>query len=316
MTPPPYSIDIFSPFFSHLVIQGWVFAPAGARLELRLGDVVWPIASYGLPSPDVAAAYPGADNVRFDERLDIGQHGGIIHRAKLAVVMPDGATYEFPDPATGFDAARNVQSLFAAEVGRRDEGRFLELGSRARSGVVNTGLVPPGWTYVGMDILEGPNVDVVGDAHELSTLFPENHFDAVMSLSVVEHLLMPWKVVIELNRVLKVGGIGLFTTHQAWPVHDSPWDFWRFSKESWTALFNAATGFEIVHAEVGEPGYVVAQKCHAVTNFGTQPVFLSSVVMFKKTRDTSLRWDVSLAEVTASQYPEGEAVVEIQGSKT
>ncbi|WP_426050893.1 class I SAM-dependent methyltransferase [Brevundimonas sp. SL161] len=311
MTTPVYSIDVFAPFFGHLVLQGWVDAPVGSRLELRFREKIWPIQSYGLASPDVAADRHGADYVRFDERMDIGECGPMIHRAKLAVILPDATSYEFGDLASVLDPARQVQSDFVAAVAAREAGRFLELGSRARSGLVNSSMVPPMWTYVGMDILEGTNVDVVGDAHELSSLFPPDHFDAVMSLSVVEHLLMPWKVVIELNRVMKVGAVGLFTTHQAWPVHDAPWDFWRFSKESWAALFNPITGFEIVKAEVGEPGYVVPQRCHAVTNFGQQPVFLSSVVMFRKTRNTTLRWDVSLPDLVESNYPAGEASVEL-----
>ena len=51
-------------------------------------------------------------------------------------------------------------------------------------------------------------MDVVGDAHTLSRHYPDAAFDAVMAFSVLEHLLMPWKLVIELNRVLKPGGIG------------------------------------------------------------------------------------------------------------
>lgn len=309
--PPLYAIDLFAPFFGQLVFRGWVNAPSGSHLELRLDDHSWPIRSYGEASPDVAAVHPGADFVRFSACLDLRDQEPIIHRALLRVFYPDGSHFDLRDLANAADPARDVQSQFVAAVADRPVGRFLELGSRARSGLVHRALVPAAWTYVGMDILEGTNVDVVGDAHELSSLFPADHFDAVMSLSVVEHLLMPWKVVIELNRVLKVGGIGLFTTHQAWPVHDAPWDFWRFSRESWPALFNDATGFEIVRAEVGEPAFVVAQRCHAVTNFGQQPVYLSSVVMFRKTRDTTLRWDVSLSEIIRSDYPQGEVQVEL-----
>lgn len=304
--PPPYAIDLFAPFFGQLVIRGWVDAPAGSRLELRLDGHSWDIPSYGEASPDVAAIHPGADLVRFSECLDLYDLESTIHRARLIVIHPDDSHFEIHDLASVADPARDVQSQFAAAVADRTAGRFLELGSRARSGLVHNAFVPADWTYVGMDIVEGTNVDLVGDAHELSALVPHNHFDAVMAMSVVEHLLMPWKVVLELNRVMKVGGIGLFTTHQAWPLHDAPWDFWRFSKESWTALFNGVTGFEIVRAEVGEPGFVVAQRCHAATNFGQQPVYLSSVVMFRKTRNTELQWNVSLADLITTNYPGGE----------
>jgi len=155
--------------------------------------------------------------------------------------------------------------------------------------------------------MAGPNVDQIGDAHELSIIFPLKRFDAVMSLSVLEHLLMPWKFVIELNRVLNIGAIGLFTTHQCWPVHDAPWDFWRFSDRSWTSLLNRFTGFEIIETAMGEPAFVVAQRCHTVTNFGFhQGGFLASNVLFRKVSETTLTWPVGLTDILSSSYPKGE----------
>jgi hypothetical protein len=57
---------------------------------------------------------------------------------------------------------------FAERIRTMPQGTMLEIGSRARSGVIRRGVAPPGWEYVGLDIVPGPNVDVVGDAHELS----------------------------------------------------------------------------------------------------------------------------------------------------
>jgi hypothetical protein len=307
MTPPKYAIDVFAPFMGVLTIRGWVAASKDALLELRLEGQVWPIRSFGQPSPDVAEVVPAATHCRFNEQISIGPLSGVVHRATLFVRDGD-ETFEFNDLASVIDPARHLEAVFAAELRERPPGVLLELGSRARSGRDNNRYVPSGWDYLGLDIHAGPNVDVVGDAHELSALVPSNHFDAVMSFSVLEHLLMPWKVAIELNRVMKDGALGLCSTHQAWPVHDAPWDFWRFSKDAWAGLFNGATGFEIVDVQVGEPGYVVAQRCHAATNFGEQPAYLSSVVMFRKVSETRLNWDVSLNEVLETAYPKGETL--------
>jgi SAM-dependent methyltransferase len=54
--------------------------------------------------------------------------------------------------------------------------------------------------------LDGEGVDPVGDVHKLSQSFPLGHFDFVFSVSVFEHLLFPWKAVLEINKVLKTGG--------------------------------------------------------------------------------------------------------------
>ena len=73
-------------------------------------------------------------------------------------------------------------------------------------------------TYTGIDIVAGENVDVVGDAHQLSEYFDEDCFDAVFSISTFEHLAMPWKAAIEINRVMKTGGVLMGTTIKPLPA--------------------------------------------------------------------------------------------------
>jgi ubiquinone/menaquinone biosynthesis C-methylase UbiE len=48
---------------------------------------------------------------------------------------------------------------------------------------------------------------VVGDAHPITEALGSRRFDAVFSLFTFEHLLMPWQVAGEINRVLKPGGL-------------------------------------------------------------------------------------------------------------
>ncbi|WP_373690468.1 methyltransferase domain-containing protein [Sphingobium sp. DEHP117] len=73
-----------------------------------------------------------------------------------------------------------------------------------------------------------------GQSLKCYQFFEASSFDAVYSVSVFEHLLMPWKVALEMNRVLRMGGIAYIHTHQTLGLHDMPWDFWRFSDTSWT----------------------------------------------------------------------------------
>ena len=68
------------------------------------------------------------------------------------------------------------------------------------------------------------------DAHELSKLFPQEHFDFVLTLSTFEHLFMPWVVAVEMNKVMKTGGHALIWTPYTWNPHDEPWDFFPFFK--------------------------------------------------------------------------------------
>lgn len=62
------------------------------------------------------------------------------------------------------------------------------------------------------------------------TGFPENQFDAVVADQVLEHLIYPPLAMIEINRILKPGGLAVLTTVAYNPLHEHPTfhDFWRF----------------------------------------------------------------------------------------
>ena len=125
----------------------------------------------------------------------------------------------------------------------------LELGGRR---VTPDPWNPPShWKRVGVDVHPGDGVDVVADAHDLSNL-RAGSFDAFYSHAVFEHLAMPWKAALELNRVLTEGALGWVVTHEAFPVHEWPWDFWRFGPGCLSSLF-AATGFEVLGERPLEP---------------------------------------------------------------
>ncbi len=210
--------------------------------------------------------------------------------------------------AAGTELAReNFWGLVTPTLARMQEsktGRFLEIGSRGRSGITRGDVFAfPGWDYVGFDIMAGDNVDVVGDAHELSQHFPCNHFDGVAAFAVLEHILMPWKLMLELNKVMKMGAIGVFVTHQAYPLHDAPWDFWRFSDRAWAGLMNPATGFEIIETKMSEPAYLVSRWAHAGVDHGDYEAFQASSVAFRKIANTALSWNVSVADCTGTHYP-------------
>jgi hypothetical protein len=144
--------------------------------------------------------------------------------------------------------------LFLKFIGLVNRGRetVLEVGSRKSSpySVSNRCRFAPGVRFVGFDILPGDNTDVVGDAHHLTRYFPERSLEAAYSLTVLEHLLMPWRFAVELNRVLAPGALVYHATHQSWPLHAAPNDFYRFSDEALRFLFGPEAGFEIIDSHM------------------------------------------------------------------
>lgn len=107
------------------------------------------------------------------------------------------------------------------------------------------------WTM--SDVSPGTDVDVVADAHDLKP-FADESFDVVIAVSVWEHLQRPWLAANALARVLKPGGIGYVCTHQTFPLHGYPHDYFRFSREALSLIFTDA-GLSVVSA-----GYTY--RCH------------------------------------------------------
>lgn len=187
-------------------------------------------------------------------------------------------------------------------------GRLLEIGSRARSGVVYRGLFGPGIDYVGLDVTAGPNVDVVADAHHLSRHLAPG-FDFVFSVSVFEHLVMPWKVALEMNKVMVPGGLALIVSHATWPLHEEPWDFYRYSTEGWRGIFNRHTGFELLDARYAYPASIVPQFAATpdfIQMYGGKGYLLSGCLV-RKTGDALVRWDAEVADVVDLAYTHGVA---------
>jgi SAM-dependent methyltransferase len=89
-------------------------------------------------------------------------------------------------------------------------------------------------TYIGLDMEEGPNVDVISDAHNIP--FDSGTFDIVLSSSCFEHDDMFWVTFLEMCRVVKPGGYLYIQAPSNGPYHGWPGDNWRFYIDSWKAL--------------------------------------------------------------------------------
>ena len=195
------------------------------------------------------------------------------------------------------------------ELGRAlDAPTVLEIGCRNVTGITRRDLFPHRKEYVGFDVHPGDGVDVVGDSHRLSAYLPENNFDLVYTISVFEHLMFPWKAVLEINKVMKVGGYVFISTHPAWPAHELPWDFWRFMSGGFQALFNEYTGFELVTVTEGLPCKAYPLVDDGPTKSITSGVMnLGVAAIARKTneyRSDLLKWDIDIADITDSTYPD------------
>lgn len=188
---------------------------------------------------------------------------------------------------------------------------MLKLGSRSVDNSPAVNVFPHCKEHIGMDIHPGVGVDVVGDAHKLSELFAKDQFDYIYSLSVFEHLFAPWKVVIEMNKVMKTGGYVFVGTHPVWPIHELPWDFWRFPENGFHALFNKHTGFEIVSLTEGLPAKLYSLVEDEPTKAACMHQLNQGVAVIARKvgdyRSDLLSWDIDISEILDTTYPNRNA---------
>jgi SAM-dependent methyltransferase len=204
------------------------------------------------------------------------------------------------------DPYHQIFREFVEKANQIPDCHLLELGSRKVTANDPRQQFPNLSRYVGLDIHAGENVDVVGDIHQLSEYFPEASFDAVFSISVFEHLAMPWKAVLEINSILKEGGILFIATHPTWPPHELPWDFFRFNEGAFRAMLNPTTGFEIIHCSQGIPCRVLPMVTEKlIQGLIYEDAYLGVSVLARKigTPDPRLQWNITTRDILSDMYP-------------
>ena len=102
-------------------------------------------------------------------------------------------------------------------------------------------------SHIGVDHLDSnhdlSNVDLIGSAYQIPV---ENEaFDSALCTAVLEHLEEPELALKECYRVLKKGGIAVYSIPFIWHIHEEPRDFYRYSKYGIEYLFNKV-GFETI----------------------------------------------------------------------
>ncbi len=107
------------------------------------------------------------------------------------------------------------------------QGVILNLGSGSRPRVGDA---------IHVDATVFPGVDVVSDIAELP--FQDGSVDAILCLAVLEHVPDPVRIVREIHRVLRPGGVCYLTTPFMQPYHSSPQDYQRWTLDGLRILLS------------------------------------------------------------------------------
>ncbi len=125
--------------------------------------------------------------------------------------------------------------------------RLLDAGSgRLPEQVLRGELLATGAMLETLDFLAGEGVDHVADVSD--TKLPDQGYDAILCLQVLEHVTHPQAVCRELFRMCKAGGHVMVSAPQSAWLHNLPYHFFHFTNCGMRQILEEA-GFEVLVLE-------------------------------------------------------------------
>lgn len=132
-------------------------------------------------------------------------------------------------------AYRYGQLFFNQYVAGSSNKRVVEVGSQNVNGGLRDIFAIPSTSFVGIDFVAGPGVDVViKDGYTLPC--GDSTQDVVLRSSVLEHCDMFWLLFLDMIRVLRPGGLIYINAPSNGDFHRWPVDCWRFYPDAGKAL--------------------------------------------------------------------------------
>ena len=121
------------------------------------------------------------------------------------------------------------------------EGQYASHFTRQRYVGVDLGVGDTAWNYAGLDAV----------ADLLALPFADDTFDAALNVVTLEHVKEPARVIEELQRVLRPGGRLLIVVPHEWEQHQTPHDYFRYTRYGMRYLLERAGFGSIVIEPVG-----------------------------------------------------------------
>jgi 2-polyprenyl-3-methyl-5-hydroxy-6-metoxy-1,4-benzoquinol methylase len=140
---------------------------------------------------------------------------------------------------------------------------IADVGSYDVNGTYRSLFARPGWTYTGLDLSAGPNVDVVLKEPEhwaSSHSELKERFDVVISGQTLEHVRRPWIWICQVACLCKPGGLIWLCAPNTWEFHKFPIDCWRIWPDGMRGLFQQAGLDEVACWHDGPDTMGIARK--------------------------------------------------------
>nr|WP_305182382.1 methyltransferase domain-containing protein [uncultured Schaedlerella sp.] len=123
--------------------------------------------------------------------------------------------------------------------------------------------------YIGLDIEQGPNVDVVMDELYSWNSLQNEEFDYIISGQAFEHIEYPWLTMKEIYKKLKPDGIICIIAPNGLFEHRYPVDCYRYYADGMRAIAESA-GLKVIEVSVaGIPHEGVSLAWDDILSFST-----------------------------------------------
>ncbi len=130
---------------------------------------------------------------------------------------------------------QHMQRLVSAYLRPDQEIHALDIGAVDVNGSYRTLFDQPSWRYTGVDLDAGRGVDVVLES-PYHLPFASGSIDVIVSGQAFEHIEHFWMTWLEMQRVLRAGGLVFLIAPSRGPEHRYPQDCWRFYPDGYRAL--------------------------------------------------------------------------------
>jgi SAM-dependent methyltransferase len=188
-----------------------------------------------------------------------GNGSGRLRRRKAPTVP-----FFFPD----WLLIKEIAAFVRVSIARHATGVLLDVGCGERPfETYRTSRVSQ---WIGVDVPSNPRADIHAFAHDIPV--ESETADTVLCTEVLEHVPDPSATIRELFRVLKPGGRLILTVPQYWPIHEEPYDYFRYTSFGLKRLLEEA-GFEIVEQKRAGTGVRVAAVAFNLTLFSAGEKF-------------------------------------------
>lgn len=109
--------------------------------------------------------------------------------------------------------------------------------------------------FIMTDFQDGLDVDIVCDVHKLSSKFKD--IDVIITCSGYEHFKYPQLASLEILKSLKKGGLIYLQSHQTFPLHGYPCDYFRFSLDAYKSCFPPTLNCEMIGGAYSFPALIL-----------------------------------------------------------